>query len=162
MERSTVIKSQLRIVPNKDQYSILYSNNEQNWIHDMTHEHLIVANSFLNKISTYGSIDLQRWTKTNDEYEFVLLVNGLKPTKNKIHIWNGQDSYCSMWSTGGLKQDRHILTEHPPTDVFCSNCVDQYRRYVPKGKQKHFDEMYRLRSYEDFLLINNDIDPSLF
>lgn len=162
MTRTTIIKSELRVVPKEDQYAILYSNNGKHWIHNMVHEHLLVASDFLNKIAIHGSIDLQRWTKTKDNFDFILLVNKLKPTKNKMHIWNGQDSYCTMWGTGGLKQDRHILTDTPPADVFCSTCVDQYRRHVPKENQKVFDIMYRLKAEDKDSSPENDIDPSLF
>ncbi|WP_162689783.1 hypothetical protein [Acinetobacter sp. CFCC 11171] len=162
MTRTTIIKYELSLIPNKDQYSIRYSINGQQWIHNMTHEHLIDASDFLNKIAIHGSIDLLRWTKTTDNFDFILLVNKLKLTKNKMHIWNGQDSYCTMWGTGGLKQDRHILTDTPPADVFCSTCVDQYRRHVPKENQKIFDVMYRLKPEDQDNVLENDIDPSLF
>lgn len=162
MTRTKIIKAELSVVPNEGQYSILYTNNEQQWIHNMTHEQLLDASSFLSKIAIHGSIDLHRWNKTTNDFDFILLVNKLKLTKNKMHIWNGQDSYCTMWSTGGLKQDRHILTDTPPADVFCSNCVDQYRRHVPKEHQKIFDNMYKLKTADDDSTLENDIDPSLF
>lgn len=128
----------------------------------MSHEHLLIASQFLEKIYIHGSIDLRRWAKTTNNYDFILLVNSLKPTKNKMHIWNGHDSYCTMWSTGGLKQDRHVLMETPPAEIFCSNCVDQYRKLSPKTNQKIFDVMYRLKNSDDIVNSKSDIDPSLF
>lgn len=165
MQRTRITNTELSIIPNEGHYFILYSSIGLNWIHEMKHKSLPEALVFINKIAAYGSIDLQRWGKTQNEYDFIMLINSLKPTKNKIHLWNGRDSFCSMWSTGGLKQDRHILTLIPPADVFCSHCVDQYRRLVPKDKQKLFDANYRLVSTDLLTSCNpdiNDIHPNLF
>lgn len=145
MQKTIINKFELSIIPKGKQYSILYTNNGKQWIHNGTHEHLVLAKNFLNKIIDKGTIDLRYWVETDKSYDFILLVNERRLTQNKVHIWNRIDSYCNNWSTGGLKQDRHILVETPPAEVFCSICVDQYRKHGPKQNQKVFDIMYRLQ-----------------
>jgi hypothetical protein len=161
LERIAITKNQLSVIPTDNKYAIVCYHEQENWLHDMTHDHLADAINFLNKIGQHGSIDLRHWRKTKDDYNFILLINSLKPHKYKTHIWDGQDSYCNMWSTGGLKKDRHILSKEPVSEFFCSNCVDQYRRLVHQTKQKQFDATYRLIDHSTTQEDDN-IDPSLF
>jgi hypothetical protein len=42
--------------------------------------------------------------------------------KAKAHIWNGNDTACRMWSTGGLKKSRYEERVDPGAHEICSMC----------------------------------------
>lgn len=47
-----------------------------------------------------------------------------KKRKSKAHFWNGKDTACKMWSTGGMNQRRDgyvILTDHHGKEI-CNMC----------------------------------------
>ena len=65
----------------------------------------------------------------------IYLFNELKP-KGKAHLWdegfgNEPDTYCHMWSTGGLKRDRKGLVKQSETDrEICTMCENnRFKRY---------------------------------
>jgi hypothetical protein len=51
------------------------------------------------------------------------LFNYLKQ-KSKYHHWDGRDTACRLWSTGGIKQDRPGwgATDVQPTRELCHMC----------------------------------------
>ena len=53
---------------------------------------------------------------------FVCRVNSLGQSKGRTHIWDGSDTVCRMWSTGGLKQVKYEFLVSAPTSV-CQNCL---------------------------------------
>ena len=56
------------------------------------------------------------------------LFNERKP-KNRYHAWNGADTACRMWSTGGIKQNRKgwVWSAAPPEGrelcLMCEVCL---------------------------------------
>ena len=57
-----------------------------------------------------------------DNKQLELHQKGYLKVTNKIcHIWNGVDTACAMWSTGGLKKSKGKVFEKP-TSKICSNC----------------------------------------
>lgn len=51
--------------------------------------------------------------------------------KSKKHIWdsNNNDTYCTMWSTGGLKKNKDwLLSEREPGKETCTMCINNYKR----------------------------------
>ncbi len=56
------------------------------------------------------------------ETEMEYLIRN-KGTKNKTHIWTGEDTACRMWSTGGLASSKGY-TVHQGTDghEICHMC----------------------------------------
>lgn len=53
------------------------------------------------------------------------LFNELKP-KGKYHLWDGRDTACRLWSTGGINQARagwHTV-DVPPARALCHTCQE--------------------------------------
>ena len=48
------------------------------------------------------------------------LIRSRKP--KVIHIWNGKDTACRLYSTGGLVKDRYIALSNPPNLPVCTMC----------------------------------------
>ena len=50
----------------------------------------------------------------------------------KAHYWNGIDTACRMYSTGGMNPKRYIPTEYLEDMPICTMCrqVDKSGRYV--------------------------------
>lgn len=53
------------------------------------------------------------------------LYNELK-AKAKYHHWDGRDTACRMWSTGGINQARAgwIVVDVPPARALCHMCKE--------------------------------------
>lgn len=53
------------------------------------------------------------------------LFNALKP-KAKYHHWNGRDTACRLWSTGGINQARPgwTVAPTPPLRPLCHMCKE--------------------------------------
>jgi hypothetical protein len=60
------------------------------------------------------------------------LYNELKPM-GKYHLWNGSDTSCRMWSTGGLKQSRPgwVFVEKKPERDFSQMCMVNKEKGIP-------------------------------
>lgn len=54
------------------------------------------------------------------------LVNTSKSSKS--HFWDGTDSYCRMWSTGGIIQASYSLSAEPSTQGVCKLCLSAANR----------------------------------
>ena len=52
------------------------------------------------------------------------LFNELKP-KGKAHVWNGADTACTMWTTGGFRHDRAgwVVEATPRLRPVCQMCM---------------------------------------
>ena len=50
-----------------------------------------------------------------------------KQLKNKrFHVWDGTDTYCSMWSTDGIKNKNEYITSLTmPLGNVCILCVNK-------------------------------------
>lgn len=55
-----------------------------------------------------------------DRTTFVIRKNG---TKQKAHVWTGEDTACRMWSTGGLKHSRYDFRDSPCGRKICWMCA---------------------------------------
>lgn len=42
---------------------------------------------------------------------------------NTLHIWDGRDTACRMWSTGGLVKRKYVFTISREGRKTCKNCV---------------------------------------
>ena len=61
---------------------------------------------------------------------FIVRCNVHGTPNGKTHVWNGSDTCCHMWSTGGLDQrKRWDYCVRPPTKL-CHNCHAE--RHVPE------------------------------
>lgn len=69
-----------------------------------------------------------------DLFEFLYKKKIKKFKKNVVHVWNGTDTMCHMWSTGGIKNKEifEISNEYPDdTDrEICKMCADNLENLV--------------------------------
>mgnify|MGYP006271415033 CR=1 FL=1 len=49
------------------------------------------------------------------------LVN-LNKDKSRVHLWDEGDTYCKMYSTGGLRKKRYQVTEDLNNKEVCQMC----------------------------------------
>ena len=49
------------------------------------------------------------------------LLNPNKP-KSVAHLWNGSDTFCRMYSTGGLRKKKQIVSESTLGKKVCTMC----------------------------------------
>ena len=58
----------------------------------------------------------------------------LNPRKkiSKAHLWTGSDSYCSMFTTGGMRKEKQQLFETPLGKKICLMCSN-----VKKSRNKN-------------------------
>lgn len=67
------------------------------------------------------------------------LLNERKP-KSMAHLWDGRDTACRLWSTGGIKQSRPgwITTTTPMGRSMCQMCLikagDEWERKAPSDR----------------------------
>jgi hypothetical protein len=50
--------------------------------------------------------------------------------KQKAHIWNGEDTACRMWSTGGLKKELFVIDETSLGKDICVMCLNNNKKLV--------------------------------
>lgn len=43
-------------------------------------------------------------------------------SKSRAHLWNGSDTACRMFSTGGMCRDRYFCVTHPGPREICWMC----------------------------------------
>ena len=57
-----------------------------------------------------------------------------KNSEKAAHIWNGADTACKMWSTGGMNRGGNwILVEDPGHRKVCAMCKSKEERTTQKG-----------------------------
>lgn len=56
----------------------------------------------------------------------------LKKGKARAHLWNGTDTVCRMWSTGGLKARKQFLVcDTSENRKICHMCQTVAKKIVP-------------------------------
>jgi hypothetical protein len=59
----------------------------------------------------------------------------------RCHIWDGGDTLCRMWSTGGIgTRGCWVVTDEKPVRGICSNCKSVERHAV----DSEFQEIARM------------------
>ena len=57
------------------------------------------------------------------------LINMNKPT-GKAHLWENQDSYCKMYSTGGMRKTKYkVYQDHQEREV-CVMCLNNKKQHL--------------------------------
>ena len=65
----------------------------------------------------------------SDPYEIPIDVNGFLLGKRVAHIWNGYDTACRMYSTGGItRKKRYHVSETNPGLPICGVCKTHMER----------------------------------
>lgn len=59
------------------------------------------------------------------------LVSRVKHWKKRAHLWDGADTFCRMYLTGGLRQDRYEVADTHEGKPICLMCSTQakWRNY---------------------------------
>lgn len=57
-----------------------------------------------------------------DKAGYIARRNSRGRVSGKTHLWNGQDTMCRMWSSGGLQAKHQYRYFFAPPSEFCSNC----------------------------------------
>jgi hypothetical protein len=65
----------------------------------------------------------------------VYLLNPLK-AKSAAHYWDGKDTLCRMYSTGGLSKLKQQIFNDPMGKPICSMCVNVQRKTSMQAKPK--------------------------
>ncbi len=86
----------------KNKYHVIVELKDGNYIHRYSLQSLRDAVNFVSRILSAEYLDLQYWDKLDisDTHDKYLIRNQGK--KQKAHLWDGVDTLCTMWSTGGL------------------------------------------------------------
>ena len=56
------------------------------------------------------------------------LLNIHKPS-TAAHLWDDGDTYCRMYSTSGLKQQKYQVSEQRGNRRICKMCNDVFEQY---------------------------------
>ncbi len=104
------------------------------YIHNFPFKTLLDAVDFAFKILEVGEVDLQYW-EIADEYDlwdrFLVRDYGKKDRKYKAHIWDGLNTLCKMWSTGGLGYKYDLFKTDLNRDI-CTMCFNKLRQKQAK------------------------------
>lgn len=53
-------------------------------------------------------------------------------TRNSAHYWNGKDTLCRLWSTGGMNPRRKwIVAPDPQGHPICTMCINVTKLVSP-------------------------------
>ena len=54
----------------------------------------------------------------------------LNPKKNKsaAHVWNGKDTVCKMYQTGGMRKSRYHLSATTMNKPICCMCLNVHAK----------------------------------
>ncbi|MCD9519926.1 GIY-YIG nuclease family protein [Photobacterium phosphoreum] len=123
MIRSLKINEKLCVVRWEDNFHLALNEQGEILLHQHKFEQIMDAVEQASKVIDRGLIDTQYWieVKTGVHNSF-LFRKGKK--KQKVHLWNGMDTFCRMWSTGGLNEQKGDFTLSSSTfsKVVCSLC----------------------------------------
>ena len=56
----------------------------------------------------------------------------LKKTKSRAHIWDSGDTYCKMYSTGGMNKKKMTVLVNPNGKYLCMMCVNVWNQFNPE------------------------------
>lgn len=81
---------------------------------------MLAGNGRLEVYGDFAAIpNAQRFPGTKG---FIVLENGLSEPSGKSHAWNGKDTACRMWSTGGLPRHKRWGYYAETPTAMCSQC----------------------------------------
>lgn len=65
----------------------------------------------------------QEMTMDNPKYLYMRKLNGA------AHLWDDDDTYCRMYSTGGLKKDKYQVHAERGNRRICNMCNNVFEQY---------------------------------
>ncbi|MGR5536471.1 GIY-YIG nuclease family protein [Vibrio mediterranei] len=152
------------------------------YIHHQKFLSIVHATNGLSDIQQAGHIDNSHWTTASAEVSSLFLIR-LESAKKKrrlssdgkVHIWNGRDTYCRMWSAkkGGINNKTDFtLTNSTMGKEICSMCMskapNEYLSYTKtKNNEPEADEfernielyIYKLKLQNGRYYIGHSMDP---
>lgn len=61
-----------------------------------------------------------------------LIRRSVNSRKSAAHIWRGNDTFCTMFSTGGMNPKRYIVHDDPCDRRICHMCNNNYEKVTGK------------------------------
>jgi predicted GIY-YIG superfamily endonuclease len=140
----------IRVIRIDKDYRLAIMSNSVTIINTRKYTQIIDAVSQLKKIKVRNNINEQYWYSSNEQPQgnYLFRING---KKQKAHIWDGEDTFCKMWSTGGINsksENFSLFNSEMNKDVcsLCSSKLQEHSYFFPKEtndssiiKVKHFD-----------------------
>ena len=131
MKTKLSIKTRISAVRLNNSYHIKVELENKYYIHNYPFHSLLDAVDFTSKILEVKEIDLLHWKTENSEFDIwekFLICNRSKEDKTKkAHLWNGLDTFCNMWSTGGLGYKYDLFNTDLHRDI-CTMCFNKKRK----------------------------------
>jgi len=70
---------------------------------------------------------MHRFINNGDMY-MKYLVNPNKPA-SRAHLWDEGDTYCKMYSTGGMRKKKYKPTDDPQGKGICLMCQNVWKEF---------------------------------
>ncbi|MEA5552109.1 hypothetical protein VB713_14265 [Anabaena cylindrica UHCC 0172] len=119
-------QSKVSVVKVNNGYHVNVKLESDSYIHNFSFETVRSAGELASKILKVSKLDLQHWTKHENTSDLSdkFLIHHHK--KSKAHLWEGLDTFCHMWITGGLG-DGYNLFDTDLDRRICTMCCNQQR-----------------------------------
>jgi hypothetical protein len=62
-----------------------------------------------------------------------LLARKKRTEHTKAHLWNGKDTECKMWLSGGIVKDKYEIVDNVPLGGICKMCQNNVRKRSQKN-----------------------------
>lgn len=135
MKKKLSIQTKVSAVRLNSSYHIKIELENKYYIHNYPFRSLLDAVDFACKILEVKQIDLVYWKVLSSEldiWENFLICNRSKEDKTKkAHLWSGLDTFCNMWSTGGLGYKYDLFNTDLHRDI-CTMCFNKKRKLDDK------------------------------
>ncbi|WP_408681404.1 GIY-YIG nuclease family protein [Vibrio harveyi] len=166
----------------KGLFHVCMQSNGYLYVHQQKFLSIAHAINELCEIQKIGLINDSHWLEPSEEVNslFLICLESTKkkrrtPHNPKVHIWNGQDTYCRMWSVekGGIvNKTDFTLTNSATRKSICSMCLNkapsEYLNYATtKGSEQISDEfecdkelfIYKLKLQNGRYYVGHSMDP---
>ena len=104
MNRILGSSEKIKAVRLGESYRLIIISKPVTFINSRKFTQLNDAVSRLRRIKERNSISEKYWASSNElpQGNYLFRINN---KKQKVHIWNGEDTLCKMWSTGGINSN---------------------------------------------------------
>lgn len=126
MIRSINSDEKICVVRYKDKFHLAVGGQFEIMLHQHKFEHISDAVEQASKVIARSEINTEYWSESKGGIDNIFLLRKGKK-KQKAHLWNGVDTFCRMWSTGGLnaKKGDFILSSSTYGKGICSLCQNR-------------------------------------
>jgi hypothetical protein len=60
----------------------------------------------------------------------VMYLHRPPSSKSAYHLFNGIDTACRMWATGGLRKEKYVVSETKPNKRLCHMCAVNLKKVI--------------------------------